>query len=468
MRRARVVAIAAAAAMAGCSLDPVYHRPAALMPDHWPTGPAYPAPTERSRLPPWREVILDPALRSVIDQALNGNRDLQLAIERVREAHAQKDAANAARQPAVDVGMEATYLHEPISAVLGGSASGAVNEHVYALGPTISNVDLDLFGKAASASRARREAFFATEEARRGVQILLIKEVASAWLAIAADRDLMRLDRERLENRRAALAVARARVRAGLAPARAEDAAEIALGAATSAAARSLAAEAIDVNLLTRLVGGEVHSQDLPAGLAEGHQVADVPLGLSSSVLLDRPDVMQAEHLLKAANADIGAARAAMFPSIALTGSGGVTSSALQTLVRSGSGAWSLIPSLTSPLWDGGRNAANLRAAKSEARAAVSAYEKALQAAFQEAADALARREAAGRQLEVGRRDLQLQATAERRVSLRYAKGAGSYEETLEGRHAGLGAGEDLVRERLDYARAQLLVYLALGGGGEA
>lgn len=457
--------LAAALALAGCSLDPAYHRPAAPVPAAWPTGAAYPAASGEADVAQWRRVIADPRLSQVIDQALANNRDLRLAVANIAAARAQFHVQRAGLLPAITATGGASYAGEPIAVVTGGTGTGQVNEHIYQANIGFSAYELDLFGRLHSLSRAAQDQYFAAEEARRAAQISLIAEAASDWMTLAADRELLQIAKDTEASDAETLAVTQGRFDHGVASALDVAEARTALEQARSDVAADTAQAAQDRNALELVVGAPVADALLADRLDETPPVADTPAGASSALLLRRPDVVEAEDQLKAQNANIGAARAAFFPDITLTGSGGGASTALGNLFASASRAWAFEPSLALPLFEGGKNVAGLQYAKAERDAAVATYEKAVQTAFREVADALARRGVIDDQLAAQRAAAAAAREAQDLSQARYQRGADSYLNLLIAERTYYSARQSLVQTELARATNRITLYTALGGG---
>jgi multidrug efflux system outer membrane protein len=465
MSRRLLALTACALALAGCTLDPAYQRPAAPVPTAWPTGAAYPATSGEASVAGWRDVVVDPNLKAVIEQALANNRDLRIATANIAAARAQYGVQRADLFPAITANAGATYAHEPLAALTGQAGSGSIDEHLYSTSVGFSAYELDLFGRVRSLTRAAQEQYFATEEARRTAQISLVAEVAGDWLTLAADRTLLQVAQDTERSQAASLDLAQHRFDAGVASGVDLAQAKGAYEQARSDVANDTTQVAQDRNALDLVVGAPVADALLPSGLTDALPVAETPAGVSSAVLLRRPDVVQAEDQLKAQNANIGAARAAFFPTITLTGSGGATSTALQTLFRGASQTWSFAPNIALPLFEGGRNIAGLHYAKAERDVAVATYEKAIQTAFRETADALARRGTIDEQLaaQIAQRDAA--ADGATLANARYERGADTYLNVLIAQRTLYAARQSLVATQLARADNLVTLYKALGGG---
>jgi multidrug efflux system outer membrane protein len=460
-----------AALLGGCiDLAPAYHRPAQPTPATFPTGPANSAPPAVSRpLVGWREFFSDPKLKAVIDLALSNNRDLRLAVATIAETRAQYHVQRAALFPTINASASATLAQEPDSVVTGGAipgASGTFDEHIYSLTAGASAYELDLFGKVRDLTRAQQERYFATRQARDAAQIALVSEVAADYLALGGDRALLAIAQNTLQSATETLAVTQQRAAVGVDSGLDVSQAQTVVQQARFDVARLTTQVAQDRNALELVVGAPVGDDLLPT--AAGGPVAvleRLPSAISSNVLLERPDVLEAEDQLRAANANIGAARAAFFPSIELTGAGGLTSLALSTLFQGAAGTWLFAPTISQTLFDAGANRGNLDLAKAQRDAGVATYEKTIQTAFREVADALAQRGTIDEQLAAQRA---LVAAADDALGLstaRYERGSDTYLNVLIAQRTLYSARQTLVASQLAQATNLVTLYAALGGG---
>jgi multidrug efflux system outer membrane protein len=456
----------AAALLAGCTLAPAYQRPAPPVPAAWPSGPAYPAASGEAQIAGWRDVIVDPNLKAVVEQALANNRDLRIAVANIAAARAQFHIQRAELFPAISATGSATYASEPLGAFTGGaSGGGKVNEHLYEVGVGFSSYELDLFGRVRSLTRAAQEQYFATEEARKAAQISLIAEVANDWLTLAADRDLLTIAKDTMASDQASLDLTQRRFDAGVASQVEVSQAKVEYEQARADAANYTTQVAQDRNALELVVGAPVADALLPATLQGLNPVAETPAGVSSAVLLNRPDVMQAEHQLRAQNANIGAARAAFLPQITLTGQAGAISASLGNLFTGPTTAWSFMPTITVPIFAGGRNIAGLQNAEAQRDAAVATYEKAIQTAFRETADALARRGTVDEQLAANQAGTASASDALRLINARYERGSDTFLNVLIAQRTLYTARQNQTRTTLARQTALVTLYKALGGG---
>ena len=470
--------------LAGCSLVPPYERPAAPIASHWPdTAGAPGADTTTAADLPWQQFVRDDQRRELIGLALTSNRDLRVAVQNIEQARAQFQIRRADQFPSVGASASGTRsAPNPYQALGGPSVSSS-----YSVGLGVSAWELDFFGRVAALKDAALASYLATEEARKSSQISLIANVASTWLQLKTDTELLALAERTLGTREQSLALTRLRFEHGAASALDLRQAETLIANARATRAQQQRLRAQDIHLLTLLVGQPLPERLIPAvpalptpqspseptqasatvaPAAELPAFADVPAGLPSDVLLRRPDIRAAEQQLIAANAQIGAARANFFPRITLTGSLGRVSSDLDGLFGSGgSRAWSFGPAITLPIFDAGRNQAGLDSALAGRDIAVAQYEKAIQTAFREVADALAGRATLAEQLAA----LQAQAEAERArfqlTDLRYRNGVASSLDLLDAQRSLFAIEQALAQARLAQRANEVQLYKALGGG---
>ncbi|MFC3108205.1 efflux transporter outer membrane subunit [Undibacterium arcticum] len=462
-------ALLAAGILSGCSLAPQYVRPQAPIATAYP-GDAAAQPGSSAGAPQsadaanavdtitlgWRQFFPEPRLQALIADALENNRDLRTAALNIQEARAQYNIQSADRLPTID-------------AVAAGSRAptGTGNNIAtsYQVGLSLASFELDFFGRVRNLSAAALNQYLATEEARQAAQISLVAQVAQAYLAERAFAEQQTLAQSTLEGRQSAYKLAQKRFEVGATSAldlRLNDtlvqSARIAL--ATLARQRAQAG-----NALTLLVGKPL--ADEPAGptLSEQNLVTDIPAGLPSDLLTRRPDIRAAELQLKAANANIGAARAAFFPRISLTAGVGTVSNQLSGLFKAGTMAWTVAPQLVLPIFDAGRNRGNLNLAEVRKDLAVVAYEKSIQTAFREVADALVARGSLDEQIDAQQAFLDAQAERLKLADLRYQNGVASSIEVLDAQRDLFAAQQSLVQTRLLRLTNAIDLYRALGGG---
>lgn len=456
-RRAIPAALAAVALLAGCmNLAPRYERPAAPVAAQFPAAAASaPSATPAADLD-WQSFFVDERARRLIALALANNRDLRIAALNIEAVRAQAAVRDADRWPTLNAGL--TGSRQP-------TAAGGINS-LYTAGLQVTAYELDLFGRLRNLSDAAAAQVLASEEARKSVQISLVAAVANAQLALAADDALLKVTQQTLASREDSYRLIKLRFDKGASSELDLRQAESLLEAARVSFAQSTRQRALDQNALELLLGQPLPA-DLPSAAAFDAKAGlpELPVGLPSEVLVRRPDVRQAEQQLIAANANIGAARAAFFPRITLTGSAGQASGHLSDLFKSGHSAWSFAPQLIQPLFDAGRNQGNLDLARANRDIAVAQYERAIQAAFREVADALAGRATLGEQLGAQARQLEAEQQRSRLAELRYRNGASSYLELLDAQRSLFAAQQALLQLQAQSAQNSVTLYKVLGGG---
>jgi outer membrane protein, multidrug efflux system len=452
--------------LTGCTLAPKYTRPEAPVPASWPGGPAYdnakaapgaPAAAELS----WREFFTDDRLRKVIETALRNNRDLRTAALNVERARAVYGIARADLLPTVDATGRGS--RQGIPAGLSSSGRAETSEE-YSVTLGISSWEIDFFGRIRSLKDFALQEYLATEQARHGAQILLVSGVANAYLAFAADRETLKLAQSTLDAQRAAYDLIRRRHEVGLLPELDLRQAQTRVDAARVDVALYSRLVAQDENALDLLVGSKVPAELLPDNLTLVSPAREISPGMPSEVLLLRPDILQAESLLKAANANIGAARAALFPRISLTTAIGTASGELSGLFKSGSESWNFSPQIVVPIFDA-RSWSALKAIRVEQEIAVAQYEKVLQAAFREVADALAVRGTVEDQLSAQLSLVEAVTETYRLSNARYAKGIDSFLGVLDAQRSLYAAQQGLIAIRLTKSANQVVLYAVMGGG---
>ncbi len=466
MRRAIGLIISLVVCLGGCSLTPKYSRPAAPIPSDWPSGPAYQeesaAATALQPLAlPWPRYFTDPALQEVMALALENNRDLRLAALKVERARAMYRIQRAELYPSVEATGRASRERVQLS-----GTTGLTTVEQYSVNLGISAWEIDFFGRLRSLTQRALEEYFATAQARRSAQILLLAEVANAYLTLAADRDNLNLAQSTHKTQEEAYNLIRRRFEVGLAPELDLRQAQTRVDAARRDIARYTEAVARDENALHELVGMPVPARLLPRTLSAVTPLPEISPGLSSEVLLQRPDILQAEHLLKAANANIGAARAAFFPRIALTAAAGTASGELEGLFQPGSFVWSYAPRLVLPIFDA-RTWAGLKVTQVEREIAVAHYEKAIQTAFREVADALATKGTISEQVAAQQSLVEATAKTFQLAQARYDKGIDLYLNVLDAQRSLYTAQQGLIAAKLAKLANQVRLYAVLGGGSE-
>jgi len=452
--------------LTGCaSLAPDYNRPEFPVGENWPTTRTEPATPEHERAEvPWREFFVDPQLRRLIELALVNNRDLRVAALNIERYQALYQIRRADRFPQLDASATGRVQRLPADLSSSGRAS---TSHQYIVGLGVSAYELDLFGRVRSLKESALQQYLATEQAQRGVQIGLVSQVAAGYLTLVADRERLRLAKETLASQQSSYQLIRSRFDAGVSSALDLHQAQTGVAAAQVDVARFTSLVAQDENALTLLVGAPVPAGEFPAVLADNLTFfGDVTPGLPSEVLLSRPDVQQAEADLKGANANIGAARANFFPRISLTGSLGTGSSELSGLFGADSLTWNFAPQVTLPLFDAGSNRANLTVAEVDRDLAVARYEKAIQSAFREVADALTQRGTIDDQIRAQQALTDATAETYQLSRTRYEKGVDSYLNVLDSQRSFYGAQQNLISVRLARLNNLVTLYKVLGGGG--
>lgn len=453
--------------LSGCSFAPKYVRPTPAVPQSWPVrDPALLANEADLASLSYRDIFKDPKLLSLMDRALANNQDLRAALANVEAARGLYRVQRADLFPAIDLSGDVTRRDNgsTTSGTTGNiQSSGARTSYSVDLGTTA--FELDIFGRIRNLSTAALNTYFATESASRAVRLTLVSDVAEAYFTLAADRTLLAIAKETEANAQKSVALTQARLKGGVAPRTDLRQAETILATAQADRANLTTLVQQDRNALDLLVGAPVADADLPDSLqsVEGLIVPLAP-GLDSSILLRRPDVLEAEFQLRAANARIGAARAAFFPSISLTGLAGFASNALSALFENDSFSFTAGASATLPIFDGGANAGNLTAAKAQAEAATANYQKTIQTAFREVADALARRATiadqvgAQQRLEAAARDTAMLTDA------RYKGGVDSFLSSLDAQRTLYTARRSLASAQLLRATNLVALYRAVAG----
>ncbi|QXH33348.1 efflux transporter outer membrane subunit [Pseudomonas muyukensis] len=446
--------------LAGCTLAPDYQRPASPAPGQYPAGAAY-QDAAASALPrDWQAVFHDPALRQLLASAMANNRDLRVAVLNVEAYRAQYRIQRAELLPKVSANAQGTRQYLPRRRT---GADGMISSQQSAtLG--ISAYELDLFGRLRSLSDQALLNYLATDEARRSAELSLITSVAGAYLTWRADQELLALSQQTLQADEQSLRLTQRQRRTGTLSALDQIQATTRVDSTRAAVARYTRLAAQDLNQLERLVGVAVRD-DLPAMALADEQIARLPAGLPADLLQRRPDIRQAEYQLQAANANIGAARAAFFPSISLTANAGSSSRQLADLFDAGSGSWLFQPQINLPLFNAGSLRASLDYAKLQKDMQVARYEKSIQTAFQEVADGLTARSTYQHQLQAQR---DLVAASQRYHDLaqnRYRNGIDSSLTFLDAQRSLFSAQQGLISDRLAQLLAEVNLYAALGGG---
>lgn len=466
MFRNLTLILLASTAVGACTLAPKYERPTLPVAQTWSTPKAEPASSVTAADLDWRQVLVDPRLQGVVDLALKQNRDLRVAVLNIEKARATYGVQRANLFPAINGALGETRSRTPAAVSQTGQA---IQTETYSATIGFTAYELDLFGRVRSLNQQALQSFFATEETARATRISLIAETANAWLTLAADQDRLALAKNTLATREESLALTRRQVDGGVGSLLDLRNAETLAENARSDVATYTAQVAQDRNALVLLAGGDVPADLLPSGgVGAAKILADLPAGLPSDILARRPDVLSAEHSLQGANANIGAARAAFFPRISLTGSTGATSGDLGDLFKNGTGSWSFTPQISLPIFAGGANVAGLDSAKASRDIAVATYEKTVQTAFREVSDALSVRQTVSDRLAAQERLVSAATDSERLSRQRRDAGVDSALTLLDAQRTLYSAQQGLITARLDRATNLVTLYKTLGGGAPA
>jgi outer membrane protein, multidrug efflux system len=463
-----MAAALAAALLAGCSLAPEYLRPALPVSESWPTGPAY-NKTDRGGEASsvadlgWREFFGDARLKDLIALGLDNNRDLRVTALNIQKSRAQYAGQEAQLFPTIALQGSGNTTRTPADVA---GASSPVTAGTYGLNAGLSSYEVDFFGKVQSLTNEALETYLATQDAQRSGYLSLVAEIATDYLALLADRERLRTAEVTLASQQASLSLTEKTTVAGTGTALAVAQARTSVESARADVSLYTRQVALDQNTLTLVVGAPI-----PLALLSDsslHSVTAAPrirAAIPSDVLLRRPDIVEAEHTLKAANADIGAARAAFFPSVTLTANGGTSSAALTHLFRAGSGAWVFAPQVNLPIFDGGNNLANLHASEAQRSIAVAQYEKSIQSAFKEVADALAVAGTISAQLSAQQALVAANADSYRLAQARFRGGIDSYLAVLTAQQSLYTSQQTLITIRLTGLTNRVTLYKTLGGG---
>ncbi|MDB5461842.1 MAG: efflux system outer rane lipoprotein [Phenylobacterium sp.] len=467
MRRALALALSAAA-LTGCTLEPHYARPTPAVPQTWPVGAAYP-PATAAPLPSvsYRDVFKDPHLQAIIERAIANNHDLQIAMANVTIARSQYRIQRAQLLPRIEATAGASETHGRAAAnQSNGTTSGSGNTtRSYDANIGFSAFEIDLFGRLRSLSHAAQQQYFASEAGVHAARLTLVAEVGAAYLTLATDRSLLAIAVGTEASDVKSVELTRARLTGGVAPRTDLRQAETLLDQARSDRASLTTVVAQDRNALELLVGAPVADADLPPSIESvDGLLGEVPAGLDSRILLRRPDVVEAEYRLRAANAQIGAARANFFPTISLTALAGAASPALGALFNGQNFNWTVSGSGAQTIFAGGANIANLALAKGQRELALAQYQQAIQTAFREVADGLARRGTIDDQLDA---QTSLETAARDNYALadaRYKEGVDPYLNSLIAQRTLYNAQQTLAATRFLKADNLVTLYRTLGG----
>ncbi len=507
MMRSLVLILAASTALAGCSLAPKYARTELPVPPSLPVGDAYLRQSEAA-LPAitYRDVFKDPRLQQIIVQALANNRDLRVAAANIASTRAQYRIQRADLLPQVDASGRYTYSgggngtrNTVTSGGTGGTGTGGTetgtgntgtgsgtgtgtgtggtgtgtgsvvssssSNSAFSVDLGTTAFELDLFGRIRSLTSAALDRYFATEAAARATRLTLVGDIADAWLTYASDQSLLKIAQDTVTSSQRSVTLTNARLRGGVAPRTDLRQAQQILFTAQSDLAQQRTALAQDVNALQLLVGSPVDASLLPASIEQAlPTIATLPAGLDSSILLRRPDVVESEYELRATNAEIGAARAELFPKISLTGILGFASTSLTSLFSGGAFNYSVAPSVSYPIFRAGAGIAGVAYSKAQRDAALATYEKTIQTAFQETADALARQGTIADQLKANQNFSEAALDTYRLSDARYRGGIDTFLNSLDAQRSLYTAQRNLVATQLVGASNRVTLYRVLGG----
>jgi multidrug efflux system outer membrane protein len=471
----RIAPLLALTALSGCTLEPHYVRPTPAVPAQFPQGDAYLRQSEAA-LPSvsYRDIFRDPRLQAIIVRALANNQDLRQALANIQSARALYRIQRADIFPAIDASAGATVRHAADNGQSAGGTGtgtgGSSNNNgghttSYDLQGGTTAWEIDLFGRLRSLSHSAFDQYLASDAAARATRLTLVSDIANAWLALAADRSLLAIAEDTEKSAQTSVELTQARLNGGVAPRTDLRQAQTVLATAQADTARQQTLVAQDLNALQLLVGAPVDAAQLPASIEDADaSLAELPAGVDSSILLRRPDVVEAEYQLRAANARIGAARAAFFPRIALTAVAGLASGGLSSLFSGGAFTWTVAPSATLPIFDWGANSGNLAYARAQRESLLAAYQKSIQTAFREVSDALARRGTIDAELRADQLNLTAAQDTFTLGTARYRQGIDPYLNTLVAQRDLYAARQTMVNIRLTRAQNLVALYQTLGG----
>lgn len=454
--------------LAGCSLTPSYTRPTPPVPQKWPAGSSYGDTTAGQAASPrvhieWRTFYADQKLRRVIDLALANNRDLRIAALNIDRAKALYRIQRAELLPSV--GASGGLTEQRVSADMAESGE-AYNSRKYSVNLGVASWELDFFGRLRSLKDYALEHYLATEQAAQSLQLSLTAEVANAYLSLAADRENLKLAQDTLASQQTSYGLIERRFSVGASSELDLRQAQTRLEAAKGDIALYTGRVTLDENALTLLVGSPLPAELLPEQLNGEAVLGSIAFGTPSEVLLRRPDILEAEHFLRAANANIGAARAAFFPRIMLSGALGTTSDELSRLFTAGASGWTFTPQVSMPIFDA-RVWSALQGIKAEKEIAVAQYEKAIQAAFREVSDVLAQKASVAKRIRAQQSLVDATAATYSLANARYKAGVDSYLPLLDAQRSLYSAQQGLITLRLAGLTNLVSLFKVLGGGAE-
>jgi multidrug efflux system outer membrane protein len=478
-RKTALLASATLSLLAACTMEPRYRQPQLPVPDQWPIPATTSATTTEPEADPapeaaqantmavrdigWRDFFVDPRLQSLIAAALVNNRDLRVSVLNIEKARAQYRIQRGALFPGIDGNFNWTRQKLPPALTFG---TESLTYNIFQAGVGISNYEVDLFGRVRSLTHAALEQYLAQEEARRSAQLSLIAEVANAYLTLASDRDLQHLAQQTLESQEHSYELSRKSHDAGTTSGLDLAQAQTTVEQARADAARYEGNVAQDIDALTLLVGAPLDPAWLPEAFdAKTMGLQALPAALPSDVLLRRPDVLEAEHAVRSANGNIGAARAAFFPTVSLTTNIGSASEQLSHLFQSGTGTWTFTPAVSVPIFHGGEIVGGLQVAKANQQIAIAQYEKAIQVSFREVADALALTATLNRQRAAQEALVSATGRAYELSQQRYKAGRDSFLDVLVSQRSDYTAQQGLIAIRLAEQTNRVNLYGELGGG---
>lgn len=459
--------LASALLLSGCiSLAPEYERPEAPVEQVWPQDEATKNATLLTEgLQKWSDFFTDERLSKLIELGLQNNRSLRSAFYSVEQARAQYNVSRADLLPSVAVQAEETAGRTPAST----TGTVDVTSHTYSASAAMASYELDLFGRIRNLNEQALQSYFQTQAAQRTAQMTVITEIAQTWLSLGASKDLLKLAQETYDSQSESLKLIQQSYELGASSMLEVQQAMQTVATAKAAAVQASRSVAQYRNALATLVGTKVPAELEPEGLKMDITKPQVSVAsnIPSEVLLARPDIASAEAVLRSANANIGVARAAFFPSITLTGSAGSISGELNELFNGGTHTWSFVPNITLPIFTGGANIANLRAAEAYQKKSIADYELAIQTAFQEVADALATEGTVADELLAQQQLAAATAEALRLSEERYKNGADSYLEVLDSQRSNFSAQQAVISAQLSRAASLVTLYKVLGGGSQ-
>jgi multidrug efflux system outer membrane protein len=458
-----IIAVIVATVLTGCSLAPNYEQPAAPEKTGW-TG-VQDAKNDEAALPDWRVFMSDPRLQQLVDKALLNNKDLRQAILNVESLRAAYNIQDASSLPSLNANSSGT--RNRTSDAYTGSGKSYSSQYTATLG--VTSYELDLFGRVKNLSDQALETYLAQDETRRSAVLSLISSVAQAYMTLLADQQLLDLTQETVKTYQETLDLVQTRYEAGYSSALTVAQSRTALYSAQATLAQYKLSVAQQYNLLRQLVGAPI-GEDIDGRLPidDGRMLSDLIVGAPSSLLQSRPDILAAEHNLKAANANIGAARAAFYPNISLTAAGGSMSSSLDDLFSSNSGYWTFSPSISLPIFDWGSNQATLDKAKIAKELMVVQYQQAIETGFKEVSDALLGQQYYMEEWVAQKSNLAANKEYYELALMRYEQGNDSYMDLLDAQRSLFSARERELAAHLNLLVSRVTLYKALGGGWQA